>query len=154
MLIPNRLAVYDFPGLRDRLFPEFDDSLVKSKSVEYGWSRYKKNLSKNTLTFIMEPSMVNDKIMREEVTLDRLSGLLKDKYNIVVSPNDISIEDKLIYFGYSIITLKYATNINYSSSMSLVDYEIEILFVPPQLVSNENDNYRNKRNSKSKKKSN
>ena len=105
---------------------------MKEKVENYSWQKYKKNLAKNTLNFIMEPSMVNDKILKEEVSLQKLSEMLRDKYSLNIRPEDIIVEEKLIHFGYCIVQVRDGHHIKYGPEHRLKDFEIELNFSLPR----------------------
>jgi len=73
-------------------------------------------------------------MLKEEVDVERLSKLLKEKYTIVASPEDIVLDNRVIFFSTIRATIVDGYNMKYGNKKRITDAEVQIDFLPKEAM--------------------
>jgi hypothetical protein len=88
-----------FPGRQLRLFPEFDEELIKQKRLEYEKSIFVEKIAAQVLVFEKEASGYNEDILKETVTIQEILDRIYSRLKLEVTAKQIQTSDNLNLFG-------------------------------------------------------
>lgn len=99
-LIPNRLAVYEFPGVYNRLFPVVNEDELQQKKLAKSYENLLKKLDKSFLQIKREPSNINNLVLREALGFPEICEKIQQKYNQMAKLEHIKMQSEIIKFGF------------------------------------------------------
>jgi len=73
-LIRRRIAVFDFPGVRQRLFPNISNEMIEIKKMKYKEEvNFKNKIEKISIEFIKNPSFSNINVIKDNISKEDIA---------------------------------------------------------------------------------
>lgn len=104
-LIPNRLAVYDFPGVHNRLYPLLDEGALNDKKSQKSYDNLLEKLKKSHLQVMREPSTINNLVLKEALGFKEIADKTGSKYGLLINVENIKLDTEIIKFGFHTVPL-------------------------------------------------
>ena len=98
-MIPNYLAVFNFPGRRMKLFPDFSMEEVEFKRLEYEKSIFLDQIFANVIIFERESSAYNEAILKKTLSYDEIAMSVHDKLKLKIKPKQLQTMENLNLYG-------------------------------------------------------
>ncbi|KAL4481418.1 hypothetical protein ABPG72_010571 [Tetrahymena utriculariae] len=103
-LIPKNLAVYNFPGVRERLFPNIRQADIDQKIRYYrDLTNFQNKVDNINLEFFKVPSFANPALLKEEINKKDIIREVQNRFSIELKNENVFLEENIQRFGtYSI----------------------------------------------------
>lgn len=99
-LIPRSLAVYNFPGVRARLFPNIQQVDIEAKIRFYReLTSFQNKLENISIEFIRSPSFANPAVLKDEISKKDIIKEIQLKYSLELKTENFAQDEDLDRFG-------------------------------------------------------
>eukprot|EP00331_Platyophrya_macrostoma_P028581 CAMPEP_0176447506 /NCGR_PEP_ID=MMETSP0127-20121128/25086_1 /TAXON_ID=938130 /ORGANISM="Platyophrya macrostoma, Strain WH" /LENGTH=242 /DNA_ID=CAMNT_0017833993 /DNA_START=11 /DNA_END=739 /DNA_ORIENTATION=- len=130
-LVPKKKAVYSFPGLRKRMFPNFDEKLLARKRSDYDLKLFVRKLETVELKIVKPATPVNPLFLKDPITKKELTDEINIGLNLNVTQDNVVLDEDLYKFGKTAVLIKdyysekYDRHFSFRLQIDLIKMEIQ-----------------------------
>eukprot|EP01017_Pseudomicrothorax_dubius_P044245 TRINITY_DN7457_c0_g1_i6.p1 TRINITY_DN7457_c0_g1~~TRINITY_DN7457_c0_g1_i6.p1 ORF type:complete len:241 (+),score=75.35 TRINITY_DN7457_c0_g1_i6:125-847(+) len=99
VLIKKHKAVYNFPFMRERIFPDITDEHIEKRIFDANLIKFKKKLEDLTISVIKEPSATNPDLLKTPLSVKDLLPELRKRGKVNPEPAQVKIDQEIISYG-------------------------------------------------------
>lgn len=105
-LIPNNIAVYNFPGTHERLFPDWDETQVTKKREQIELRNFVAKLDTMSIEIKKPASTTNPTFLRETLRVKDIVDQARSSLNLDLTGQNVKIVEAIDRFGNFVVNIE------------------------------------------------